>query len=237
MCTLPTGEDDEVGVLVAEDAVEEGGGVEVGAPGHLGREHVLAARGPAVGVVHVRHLHHLERPAAAPEPHPGAGTAVRPPPPRLSLGGTGRRGGEDQDQEQRQRAVRAAPPEAEAAAHAGAAVRRWRLGSDAVGLRLLRLCEEEGGTGWWLARAGGRWIVYRKGVWTLPIGDIFLIAGAFLAGSARPSPHAEIGADGTSTPGPGADRLVLAPRRRRGPYRRHVRYARYELNDWIGRLS
>ena len=26
-------------------AVEEGGGVEVGAPGHLGREHVLAARG------------------------------------------------------------------------------------------------------------------------------------------------------------------------------------------------
>jgi len=42
---VPTGEDDEVGVLVAEDAVEEGGGVEVGAPGHLGREHVLAARG------------------------------------------------------------------------------------------------------------------------------------------------------------------------------------------------
>jgi len=163
---VPTGEDDEVGVLVAEDAVEEGGGVEVGAPGHLGREHVQAARGPAVGVVHVRHLHHLERPAAAPEPHPGAGTAVRPPPPRLSLGGTGRRGGEDQDQEQRQRAVRAAPPEAEAAAHAGAAVRRWRLGSDAVlqwdldrrdavtsEIDFGGFAEEEGI--WWLARAGG----------------------------------------------------------------------------------
>ena len=151
---VPTGEDDEVGVLVAEDAVEEGGGVEVGAPGHLGREHVLAARGRAVGVVHVRHLHHLERPAVAPEPQPGAGTTVRPPPPTLSLGGSGaagRRG--DEDQEHRQR------PEPEAAAHAGAAVRRWRLGSDAVGLRLLRLCEEEGGTGWWPARAGGRWIV------------------------------------------------------------------------------
>lgn len=91
----PTGEDDEVGVLVAEEAVEEGGGVEVGAAGGLGGEHVEAPRPPPVRVVHVRHLHHLERPAPAPEPQPptAADTLLLPP---CSGGGRLRRRGDEQ---------------------------------------------------------------------------------------------------------------------------------------------
>ena len=66
----PTGEDDEVGVLGAEEAVEEGGGVEVGAAGALRGQHVSAPGAPPVRVVHVRHLQHLERAALPPEPQP-----------------------------------------------------------------------------------------------------------------------------------------------------------------------
>jgi hypothetical protein len=90
-----TSEDDEVGFLGAEDAVEEGGGVEVGAAALLRREDVLARGAAPVRVVHVRHLQHLERPALSPEPQ-GAGTVGR------------RRDGEEQE-------------EAEASGHAGGA--------------------------------------------------------------------------------------------------------------------
>ena len=70
-----TREDDEVGVLGADDAVEEGGDVEVGAAGDLLGQHVLARGAPPVRVVHVRHLQHLERAALPPE--------RSPPPPTL----------------------------------------------------------------------------------------------------------------------------------------------------------
>uniref|UniRef100_A0A0E0EU78 Uncharacterized protein n=1 Tax=Oryza meridionalis TaxID=40149 RepID=A0A0E0EU78_9ORYZ len=63
-----------------EEAVEEGGGVEVGAAGGLGGEHVEAPRPPPVRVVHVRHLHHLERPAPAPESQPPAADTLLLPP-------------------------------------------------------------------------------------------------------------------------------------------------------------
>lgn len=55
-----TSEDDEIRGLVSDDAVDEGGGVEVGAGDGLVREHVEAAGGSAVGVVHVGHLEYLE---------------------------------------------------------------------------------------------------------------------------------------------------------------------------------
>lgn len=55
-----TREDDEIGALGADDAVDEGGGVEIGAGGGLVGEDVEAARRSAVSVVHVRHLQNLE---------------------------------------------------------------------------------------------------------------------------------------------------------------------------------
>lgn len=116
----PTCEDDEVGVLGAEDAVEEGGGVEVGAAGHLGREHVLAGRAPAVRVVHVRHLHHLERPALPPEPQLTGHPLLL-----LPRGGGIGHGEQEKRREEQQQAGGAAAASEAAAAHADAgAVRR-----------------------------------------------------------------------------------------------------------------
>lgn len=57
-----TGENDEIGALVSDDAVEEGSGVEIGASGGLIGEHVEASGRSTVGVVHVRHLKYFELP-------------------------------------------------------------------------------------------------------------------------------------------------------------------------------
>lgn len=66
-----TGENDEIGSLVSDDAVEEGSGVEIGASGGLIGEHVKASGRSTVGVVHVRHLKYFELPWSPPlEPEP-----------------------------------------------------------------------------------------------------------------------------------------------------------------------